>query len=62
MFHLAFSKNEKDLSIEDGTEFIKKKLKRDYNKLSERTREEIKDRYENIMEVLFVEKKKIDIK
>lgn len=29
---------------------------RDYNKLSERTREEIKDRYENILKVLFVQK------
>ena len=56
LFHLAFGKNEKDMSIEDGTEFIKKKLERDYSKLSGRTREEIKDRYENIMKVLFVEK------
>ena len=56
LFHLAFGKNEKDMSIEDGTEFIKKKLERDYSKLSDRTREEIKDRYENIMNVLFVEK------
>lgn len=56
LFHLAFGKNEMGLSIEDGTEFIKKKLERDYNKLSEKTREEIKDRYENIIKVLFVEK------
>lgn len=32
LFHLAFCKNEMGLSIEDGTEFVKKKLERDYNK------------------------------
>lgn len=42
-----------DKSIEEGTEFVKKKLERDFNKLSDRTKEEIKDRYENIMKVLF---------
>ncbi|MBQ9658770.1 MAG: hypothetical protein IJV31_08400 [Clostridia bacterium] len=56
LFQLAFGKDEMDLSIEAGTEFVKKKLERDYNKLSERTREEIKVRYENIIKVLFVEK------
>ena len=56
LFHLAFDKNEMGMSIEAGTEFVKKKLERDYNKLSERTRKEIKDRYENIVKVLFVEK------
>jgi len=54
LFHLAFGKNEMDKSIEEGTEFVKKKLERDFNKLSDRTKEEIKDRYENIMKVLFV--------
>lgn len=44
------------MSIEDGTEYVKKKLERDYNKLSQRTREILKERYENIMKVLFVEK------
>jgi len=44
------------MSIEDGTKFVKNKLERDYKKLSERTREQIKDRYNNIMQVLFVEK------
>jgi len=53
LFHLAFGKNEMDKSIEEGTEFVKKKLERDFNKLSDRTKEEIKDRYENIMNVLF---------
>ena len=53
LFHLAFGKNEMDKSIEEGTKFVKKKLERDFNKLSDRTKEEIKDRYENIMRVLF---------
>lgn len=56
IFHLAFGKNELDLSIEEGTEFVKKKLERDFNKLSDRTKIELKDRYENIMRVLFVDK------
>ena len=56
LFHLAFGKNDKDLSITEGTEFLKKKLERDYNKLSSHTREILKDRYENIIKVLFVEK------
>ncbi len=56
MFHLAFGKNDLDLSLEEGTEFVKKKLERDYNKLSDRTKLELKDRYENIMKVLFINK------
>ena len=56
VFHLAFGKNEFNLSIEEGTEFVKKKLERDFNKLSDRTKVELKDRYENIMRVLFVDK------
>ncbi len=54
LFHLAFGKNEMGLSIEDGTEFVKKKLERDYNKLSPRTREILKKRYESIKDILFV--------
>lgn len=53
LFHLAFAKNEMELSIEDGTEFVKKKLERDYNKLSSRTREVLKEKYENIINILF---------
>ena len=56
IFHLAFGKNDMDLSIKNGTEFVKKNLERDFNKLSARTREELKDRYDNIIKVLFVEK------
>ena len=45
VFHLAFGKDEFNLSIEEGTEFVKKKLERDFNKLSDRTKIELKDRY-----------------
>ena len=54
LFHLAFAKNEKELSIEEGTKFVKEKLERDYNKLSPRTRETLKERYENIINILFI--------
>ena len=54
IFHLAFGKN--DMSIKDGTEFVKKKLERDFSKLSDRTKGELKTRYDTIMKVLFVEK------
>ena len=56
VFHLAFGKNDMDMSIKDGTEFVKKKLERDFSKLSDRTRVELKTRYDTIMKVLFVEK------
>ena len=52
LFSLAYK--ERGLSVSDGAEFIKKKLERDYNKLSSRTRVLLKDRYDNIMKVLFV--------
>ena len=43
-----------NLSISDGKEYLRRKLERDYNKLSSRTRELLKDRYKNIVNVLFV--------
>lgn len=52
LFRLVYK--DMDLSINEGEEFLKKKLERDYNKLSPRTREILKDRYENILKVLFV--------
>ena len=55
LFQLAFGKNEMGLSIEEGTEFVKKKLERDYNKLSSNTREILKEKYEKIKSVLFIE-------
>lgn len=54
LFSLVFK--DLKLSIQDGTEYAKKKLERDYNKLSPRTREILKDRYENIVKVIFVDK------
>lgn len=42
------------LSISDGKEFVRKKLERDFGKLSLPSKELLKDRYENIMKVLFV--------
>lgn len=54
LFHLVY--NEMNLSVKEGEEYLKKKLERDYNKLSERTRKMVKDRYNNILKVLFVEK------
>ena len=53
LFHLAFGKNEMGLSLEEGTEFVKRKLERDYNKLSQRTKEVLKEKYENIVSILF---------
>ena len=41
------------MTVPEGEEFIKKKLQGDYNKLSDRTRELLKDRYKNILNVLF---------
>ncbi|MCI8352356.1 MAG: HD domain-containing protein [Clostridia bacterium] len=54
LFHLVY--NEMNLSVEDGETYLKKKLERDYNKLSDRTRKIVKDRYENIINILFVNK------
>lgn len=54
LFHLAY--NELNLSVNDGEEYVKKKLERDYNKLSDKTREMMKDRYSNILKVLFLDK------
>jgi len=56
LFNLAFGKTFLNKSLQDGTEFVKKKLERDYSKLSDRTREILKERYENIMKVLFKDK------
>ncbi|MCI8443849.1 MAG: metal-dependent phosphohydrolase, partial [Clostridia bacterium] len=52
LFSLVYK--EMNLSISDGKEYIRKKLERDYNKLSERTRKILEDRYKQIIDVLFV--------
>lgn len=46
----------KKMSIEDGKKYVKSKLERDYNKLSSKTREKLKERYDNIIKLLFVKK------
>ena len=43
-------------AIEEDISDINNSLERDYNKLSDRTKLELKDRYENIMKVLFINK------
>ena len=53
LFNLAFK--ELNLDLHDGTEYVKSKLERDYNKLSSRTKEILKEKYKNIVEVLFVD-------
>lgn len=52
LFSLAYK--EMKLSISDGKEFVRKKLERDFGKLSLQSKELLKDRYENIIKVLFV--------
>ena len=52
LFSLAY--RDKDLSVQEGAELVKKKLERDYNKLSTRSKELLKDRYETIIKILFV--------
>lgn len=51
LFHLAFK--ERSMNIEEGTSFVKKKLERDYNKLSAKSKELLKEKYQNILKVLF---------
>lgn len=53
LFSLAY-KN-KGLDIKQGSEYVKHKLERDWNKLSIATKQVLKPRYEKIMEVLFVD-------
>ena len=52
LFSLVY--NKMNLSISDGAKYVKRKLERDYNKLSPRTKEKLKERYDKIMEVLFL--------
>ncbi|EQB89464.1 uncharacterized protein J2Z44_001949 [Clostridium punense] len=46
LFHLAFV--QRQLSIEEGTEFVKNKLERSYNKMSEESKEHYKQKKEMI--------------
>jgi len=51
MFHFVYATA--NLSLEDGKERTKQKFEKDYNKLSERTKELIKGRYDTMMDILF---------
>lgn len=44
----------RNMSISEGKKYVMDKLERDYNKLSLKTKEELKDRYENILKILFI--------
>lgn len=50
LFHLAYVTRK--YSIEEGTSFIKNKLMRSYNKLSEESKEVYRDKYNNVMSIL----------
>ena len=52
LFSLVYK--DKNMPIEEGKEYVKRKLERDYEKLSPMSRELLKDRYEMIMKVLFI--------
>ena len=43
----------KGKNIKEASLWVEKKLAKDYNKLSERTKLDLKDRYENIVNILF---------
>jgi len=49
-----FAYKEKRMSTQEGAESVKNKLERDFNKLSPMSKEVLKNRYENIIKVLFV--------
>lgn len=52
LFSLVYK--DKNMPIEEGKEYVKRKLERDYEKLSPMSRELLKDRYEMTMKVLFI--------
>ena len=55
LFFVAYKR--RNLDIKDASNWVKTKLENDYNKLSTRAKEDQKERYKNIMKVLFDEKK-----
>lgn len=46
----------KQMNIEEGREYVRQKLERDYYKLSAKTRKKLEERYNNIVNVLFRDK------
>ena len=53
LFSLAYK--DRKMKIAEGANFVKDKLKRDYQKLSPKTKELMKSRYQNIMKEVFLE-------
>lgn len=53
LFSLAY--NKLGLSMDEGREFVKNKLTKDYKKLSTNGQKELKERFNTIMDVLFME-------
>ena len=53
LFSLAYNKI--GLPMEEGRDFVKRKLLGDYDKLSPEGRKELQERFDTIMSVLFVE-------
>lgn len=51
LLYLAY--NKKNMSIEDGKEFVKNKLERSFNKLSNDSKKFYKEKFENVMKIIF---------
>ncbi len=49
---LFLAYKERNMNIEEGIEFVKNKLERSYNKLSNESKEFYKEKYENAIKVL----------
>lgn len=49
LLYLAYA--ERKMSIEDGVKFVRAKLERSYNKLSDESKEIYKEKYEQVMAV-----------
>lgn len=54
MFYLAYTLRK--LDADEGAKFVRKKLEGDYLKLSERSKKYFKEKYENIINTIFVNK------
>lgn len=52
LFHLAYVVRK--YSIEEGSEFVRNKLIRSYNKLSEESKEMYREKYDNVMSVITI--------
>lgn len=53
LFSLVY--NKLGMSIEEGKQYVKRKLINDYRKLSPKAKQELQDRFDTIMSVLFAE-------